>query len=346
VRSRKQDRVVKNTLLASKISHSGSTSVVRGSDPTIGYIALQINVTVSTTTIPNGTGTNIQEVYYWVRDIGVAITTPASSHSPSSSPIGVIVGATIGAVVFIALLVTALLLFRRRRERAKGHVAGATTFTEPANHAGPGSAHSAQPAPVGMVEPNDRLTTPWTEGIVSSTPSVDLLIKSTPATRLVAGTTSGIGNSGQHSSGSNGLPTEIPPNASRPMSIQSSSFSAMPDYPPPIYGLEESVRQDRTQPPSFSPEPASISGTLPPSFSPELARFVGTSGILPPVFSPELARFATANRDVINESLEARLQAAGYLPTDDPSKLTAEQWRNEHGVTRLELGRLQDLYTR
>jgi hypothetical protein len=305
---------------------------------------------MSTATVPNTTDGR-SAIYCNVKDIGINITTPVQSStgpssSPSSSPIGVIVGATIGAVVFVALLVTALLLFRRRRERGKGHIAGSNTFKEPEDHAdslphegegrtplhweGADSPDSALPMAtlVGMVEPNDRLTTPWTEGIVSSKPSGGRLNKSAPATSLVAATTSGIGSSGQQSSSSNAVPTEIPPNTGRPLSMQSSSFSAMPDYPPPIYALEESVQQDRTRPPSLPPEPASTSRTLPLSFS------------------PELAQFANANRHVINESLEAKLQAAAYLPTDDPSHLTPEQWRNEHGVTRLELRRLQDLYAR
>jgi hypothetical protein len=240
-------------------------------------------------------------------------------------------------------------------------MADAITFTGPANHEEPlpdevegpmqlpwVGPDSAQPTLIGMVEPNDRLTTPWTEGIVSRTPSRDLLNKAVPSIGLVTGKTSGIGTSGQHSSSdSNSLPPERPPNTGRPLSIHS-SFS-MPGYPPPMYGLEESVRQDRTTPPSFSPElvqSATTSRALPNSFSPEPVQFASTSGTVPPVFSPELAEFANANRDVINQSLEARLQAAGYLPTDDPNDLTPEEWRNEHGVTKLELNRLKNLYAR
>jgi hypothetical protein len=113
-------------------------------------------------------------------------------------------------------------------------MADVVSLTEPANHAD--SAHSAQPTPVGMVESNDRLTAPWTEGIVSSTPSGGFLKKSGHATGLVSAT-SGIRSSGQHSSGSNGLPSERPSNIARPVSIHSSSFSAMPDYPPPTYEI-------------------------------------------------------------------------------------------------------------
>jgi hypothetical protein len=208
---------------------------------------------------------------------------------------------------------------------------------------------SAQPTLVGVVEPTDRLTTPWTEGITSSARSEGLSNKAGPSTGLVAGTTLGIGSSGQHSPGSNGVPTEIPPNTGRPVSIHSSSFSAMPDYPPPIYGLEESVRQDTTTPPSFSPQLSQFGSTSrapAPSSSPEPVQVASTSATLPPSFSPELARYASANRDVINESLEAKLHAAGYLPTDDPNDLTPEEWRNEHGVTKLELNRLKNLYAR
>jgi hypothetical protein len=193
------------------------------------------------------------------------------------------------------------------------------SLTEPLNHAGsfPHERESLIPLPwivpdstqaaqVGAVEPYDRITTPWIGGKVSSKPLGGFLNNPDLAARFAAGTTDSLG--------SDSLPTEISLHTGRPVSIHPSSFfSRMPDDPPPTYGLEESVRQDRT---------------------------------LPPLFSPELARFASANRDIINESLEARLQAAGYLPTDDPSNLTPEQWKNEYGVTRLELRRLQGLYTR
>jgi cell division septation protein DedD len=320
--------------------------VVRGSDRTIGYIALQINLTMSTTTITmDPTTPGAATLSFWMKDIGINITTPPPAASSSTTiPIAGIVGAVVGAVVFIALLVIALLLFRRRRERAKGRMVDAFTFKEPANHEEPlpneeeaptqlpwVGLDSTQPTPIGKVESSDWPTTPWTDGVMSNTPSGSVLNKAVPSTGLVAGTKSEIGTSGQHSSGSNGLPTEIPPNIGRTISVHSSSFSAMPDYPPPIYGLEESVRQERTRPSSSSPEPVQVSRT---------------SVTLPPLFSPELARFASANRDVINEGLEARLQAAGYLPTDDPNDLTPEEWRNEHGVTKLELNRLKNLYAR
>jgi len=110
---------------------------------------------------------------------------------------------------------------------------------------------------------------------------------------------------------------DVPPNSSPEPDhgtiLSSPTSSAMPYDPPPIYGQEELVR----------------TGPVPSSS-----------------FSPALALFASRHRDVINENLEARLQAAGYLPTDDPTYLTPEEWKSEYGVTRLELRRLQDLFSR
>jgi hypothetical protein len=134
---------------------------------------------------------------------------------------------------------------------------------------------------------------------------------------LPAGTSSG---SGRRSSDPNSLPMTTlptPRTTGRATSLHSSfSGTGMTSDPPPTYGSgsEAPARPDR--------------------------RTLSSS------FSPELARFASANRDVIGENLEARLQAAGYLPTDDPSRLTAEEWKNEYGVTKIELRRLQDLYSR
>ena len=64
---------------------------------------------------------------------------------------------------------------------------------------------------------------------------------------------------------------------------------------------------------------------------------------VPPV-SAALARFADSNRGLISEDLEARLTAAGYLPTDDPDNLSEEEWRIVHNVTKLEVMRLRALY--
>jgi hypothetical protein len=59
---------------------------------------------------------------------------------------------------------------------------------------------------------------------------------------------------------------------------------------------------------------------------------------------PALARWANANRAFITHDLEARLEAAGYLPTDDPNNLTEEEWITEHNVTKLEVIRIRALY--
>jgi hypothetical protein len=120
--------------------------------------------------------------------------------------------------------------------------------------------------------------------------------------------------------------------AGRPSSLHPSFISITPSDPPPTYGHQDSSPLQNIDP-AHPQTPTHHTHTQPQT-------------PIQPSFSLELARFARANRDVINENLEARLQAAGYLPTDDPSRLTPEEWRVEYGVTRLELRRLVDLYTR
>jgi cell division septation protein DedD len=290
---------------------------VLGSQPGLGYIALKINITMTPLTTSHEEYLN-----YYVKDIGFKITTSqqnatsTTSSSPSSSttvPVGVVAGATIGAVALIALLVIVFLLLKRRRQREN---ADRTSLTEPVKHTdilahegeGPTpvpwvAPDAAQPAaPVGMAERNNR---PNIYGFreYSSGKSSRVFSNRPPDP---AATTSGSGTRGVETSPNSG-------DTPRPTSTHSTSlFSSTPSDPPPTYGPEDLLRQDRA----------------------------------PSLFSPELARFAAAHRDVINENLEARLQAAGYLPTDDPNRLTAEEWRVEYGITKLELRRLQDLYSR
>jgi hypothetical protein len=121
--------------------------------------------------------------------------------------------------------------------------------------------------------------------------------------------------------------------AGRPTSLHPSFISTTPSDPPPTYGHQDSSPLQHIDP--THPQTPTHTHTHTQPQTP-----------IQPSFSLELARFARANRDVINENLEARLQAAGYLPTDDPSRLTPEEWRVEYGITRLELRRLVDLYTR
>jgi cell division septation protein DedD len=306
---------------ASKISHSGSTSVLLGSQPGLGYIALQINITMTVLTTSHQENLN-----YYVKDIAFKITTPqqngTSTVTPGSSsfsssttvPVGVVAGATIGAVALIALLVIGFLLLRRRQQRKN---ADRTSFTEPVKHIDALPNEEEVPTPVPWVVPDftpQQLATPM--GMAERNGRPDLpgfreyssgKVSRPFLNRPDSATTSGGGSRG----------VEMAPNpgdATRPTSTHSTSlFSSTPSDPPPTYGPEDLLRQDRV--------PASL-------------------------FSPELAQFASAHRDVINENLEARLQAAGYLPTDDPSRLTAEEWKNEYGITKLELRRLQDLYSR
>ncbi|KAG8809210.1 hypothetical protein FRC17_003558, partial [Serendipita sp. 399] len=59
-----------------------------------------------------------------------------------------------------------------------------------------------------------------------------------------------------------------------------------------------------------------------------------------------LSQWARENRSYITEKLEMKLDAAGYVPSDDPDNMTEEEWKREWGVTKLELTRMRALYAR
>ena len=58
----------------------------------------------------------------------------------------------------------------------------------------------------------------------------------------------------------------------------------------------------------------------------------------------ELHVWATQYRELIPESLEAKLSRAGYLPGDNPGLATEDTWFSRWGVTVFELGRVQTAY--
>jgi hypothetical protein len=64
------------------------------------------------------------------------------------------------------------------------------------------------------------------------------------------------------------------------------------------------------------------------------------------VYSDTLSQFTSANRDVITPNLENKLRQARYVPTDNPSDMSAEEWSSRYGVGTFELRRLQELYDR
>ena len=57
-----------------------------------------------------------------------------------------------------------------------------------------------------------------------------------------------------------------------------------------------------------------------------------------------LSQWARAHRAFISGKLEAKLDAAGYMPADDPDSMTETEWMDTWGVTKLELGRLKALF--
>ena len=95
--------------------------------------------------------------------------------------------------------------------------------------------------------------------------------------------------------------------------------------------------------PAIQESPSVVSTEPPPEYNTGTSIGSTQSYAVPPV-SAALAEFASSNRRLISEDLEARLTAAGYLPTDDPDNLSEEEWRDVHNVTKLELMRIRALY--
>ncbi|KAG8809416.1 hypothetical protein FRC19_005236 [Serendipita sp. 401] len=59
-----------------------------------------------------------------------------------------------------------------------------------------------------------------------------------------------------------------------------------------------------------------------------------------------LSRWAEENRVYISEKLEARLELAGYLPTDDPDAISEEDWERKWSVSNTELANLRMIYAK
>ena len=57
-----------------------------------------------------------------------------------------------------------------------------------------------------------------------------------------------------------------------------------------------------------------------------------------------LSQWAREHREFISEKLEAKLDAAGYMPADNPDSMTETEWMDTWGVTKLELRRLKALF--
>lgn len=72
----------------------------------------------------------------------------------------------------------------------------------------------------------------------------------------------------------------------------------------------------------------------------------GTNNVSQQVVNDIIGQYAEANRDLISPSLESKLRAARYLPTDDPSEASEAEWQTQHGVGALELKRLKEAYNR
>ncbi|KAG8807378.1 hypothetical protein FRC17_004489 [Serendipita sp. 399] len=121
------------------------------------------------------------------------------------------------------------------------------------------------------------------------------------------------------------------------------------EAPPPAYTsptvLRVNVLQSLHQLPYENPRPAAAapstveSDTIPTRASSSVGgAFVNADS--------GLSQWARENRSYVTEKLEMKLDAAGYVPSDDPDNITEEEWKCEWGVTKLELTRMRALYAR
>lgn len=67
---------------------------------------------------------------------------------------------------------------------------------------------------------------------------------------------------------------------------------------------------------------------------------------LPPISVQALETFARMHRAEISEELEAKLEMAGYVPSDDPDVISEEVWARDYAVDGRELVLLRQLYQR
>lgn len=147
--------------------------------------------------------------------------------------------------------------------------------------------------------------------------------------------------------GSTGKPrrTVLEPPSDQNMETPRTSRVSEHSAPPPDY---HSTADHETQhlPPSHSFPTSSFSSSfpsvLPPSQThPQPPAMTININTVP---NPDLAAFASAHRDIISESLEARLQNAGYRPALDPNSTSIEQWWEWFNVAPFEVQGLKWLY--
>lgn len=328
-----------------RLTHSGSTALPRSSDGSLGYIP----ITISFTMVP---ATNHEFLNYYIKGIDFKINTPiqsvtpptststSSSSSPSSSSTSSVTtsnGTIVSGTPSLTLLDPISLTDSGQQP---------TSSADLQTQASPDAVRVASvstPAIVGAAmgsiafisliiiavmlwrkrrkrsslpmisRPYDIVMNPVEKGHGLLSPSRrSILQPSSPTTTFSQPTESASINPFQ--SPGLGRTASLPRSAHSATQSDtgpSSGVSEVPHDPPPIY---DTVGEDRI----FRPLP-SVPLTL--------------------------AQFASANRGMINEDLEARLEAAGYLPTDDPDSLTEQEWK-EHKVTKLELLRLRTLFNR
>lgn len=240
----------------------------------------------------------------------ISTSTHLANETASPAPnTGAIVGGLVAGIAVLALLIFGLWL-RRRRNRLK-----------------------ESPSTIQLTDksPNIGLTTPY-EGPISETPlpfrsgsKQPLHIPASASNQPYAIPESGIGASETDDE--------------QPRRPTSTVITAETELPPPAYQPSPHAHQ------LTRGRGAGTTSTDSPNPFASYAESLN-DGAEERIYNDDISRFCSANRDLISPTLENKLRAAHWLPSDDPNEMPAERWRTAYGVEFFELKRIQEAYSR
>ena len=236
----------------------------------------------------------------------VAVPSASSTRGPSKkTSIGAVVGPIVGVVVLI-FFAGLFFLYRRRKSSKRRALVELTT---PINNNDMSRFEDSMPSPPPL-RAHESLITPWS-----------MPFRPDPSP----------------------IPTITPPTAKYPPTPASATSSSHLQQ-----AFTNATGSTFSRPPAYEANPSSDSSHGNSSWATTSRPFSSRNNLSgAPGTSPEgtaLSQWARAHRGFISKKLEAKLDAAGYVPTDNPDSMTENEWMQTWGVTKLELGRLKALF--
>jgi len=222
-----------------------------------------------------------------------------AANSPSA---GVIASAIVGGVAFIALVVVAVLLCRRSKQRCL------LAFEKPPNQT-PSSvplSPSGRHGPARVGRPTRATFGAYTCPAVMPPPEM--------------------------------LPPEAIPNAHS--SLEGHRASSSSGNTSTVRNTRPAPTEEGQRDSPSSRNTSTVRNILPTLIASSSTGDIPSEQPPPYGHLTVLARWARANRNAITEDMEAKLLEARYMPGDDPDILSEDEWQTRYGLTRLELRRL------